>query len=155
MDSTYVSAIVEMPLFRGFTEAGAQRLLDLGEVKEHAPGEQLCAEGDPADRVLLILTGKLRVYVERAGSDLVLGDFGPGAILGEIAVLCGIPRATSARAIERSVVLCWSEQAFHTLMFGDAFLSHRILRNSLRFLIDHEKSLIESLVQERVADQAI
>src|SRR5512146_1897385 len=98
MSCGYASEIVQMPLFRGFTEAGAQRLIDLGEVKEHAEGEQLCCEGDAADAVVLIISGRLRAYVERSGRELVLSDFGAGVVLGEIAALCGIPRTTSVRA---------------------------------------------------------
>jgi CRP/FNR family transcriptional regulator, cyclic AMP receptor protein len=148
MSQAYPELICGMPLFDGFTASGAQRLLDLGQVKEHAAGVQLCHEGDPADCVLLILSGKLRVYVERGGSELVLSDFSPGAILGEIAVLCGIPRAASVRTLEPSAVLYWTTQAFRSLMLGDAFLSQRIFAASLRFLIEHEKSLIDTLTQQ-------
>jgi CRP-like cAMP-binding protein len=81
-------------------------------------------------------------------------DFGPGAILGEIAVLCGIPRAASVRALESSSVLYWSEQAFRSLMPSDVFLSQRIFSASLRFLIEHEKLLIDSLMQRQLAGHA-
>jgi CRP/FNR family transcriptional regulator, cyclic AMP receptor protein len=145
MTSDYASAIMQMPLFSGFTPVGAQRLLDQGTVKEHARGDRLCNEGDPADCALLILSGKLRVYVERGGVEFVLSDFGPGTILGDIAVLCGTPRATSARALEPSAVLYWTAQEFRSLLLGDVFLSQRILSTSLRFLIEHEKSLIDAL----------
>jgi CRP-like cAMP-binding protein len=147
--------MLEMPLFDGFTAVGVQRLLDLGEVREHTAGEQLCTEGGPADCVLLILSGRLQAYVERSGSELIVAEFGAGAIVGEIAVLCGIPRAASMRAAEDSAVLCWTERAFHTLLLGDVFLSHRIFSSSLRALIDLEKSLIESLVQSRCAGSAV
>src|SRR6266851_6092524 len=86
------------PLFKGFTENGTKRLLDAGEVMQYAPGELLLKEGDTAEFVLLVLTGKLEVFVQRQGKDLVLTEAGPGAILGELAVLCGIPRSASVRA---------------------------------------------------------
>jgi CRP-like cAMP-binding protein len=148
MTSEYASAILQMPLFSGFTPVGAQRLLDLGKVKEHARGDQLYREGDFADCALLVLRGRLRVYVERGGIELVVSDFGPGSILGDIAVLCGTPRATSARALEPSAILHWTAQEFRSLLLGDVFLSQRILSTSLRFLIEHEKSLIDALTCE-------
>lgn len=145
MGQDHASAVLSMPLFQGFTPFGAQRLIDSGQVREHASGEPICREGETADGVFLILEGKLRAYVERGGRELVLSDFGPGSIVGDIAVLCGIPRAVSARALEPLTVLFWTAEQFRCLLLGDAFLSQRILRASLRFLIEHEKSLIESL----------
>jgi CRP-like cAMP-binding protein len=64
MSQAYHALICQMPIFHGFTVSGAQRLIDLGHVKEHDCGDPLCREGDPTDCVLLILGGKLRVYVE-------------------------------------------------------------------------------------------
>jgi CRP/FNR family transcriptional regulator, cyclic AMP receptor protein len=149
MSQDYASLICGMPIFQGFTPSGAQRLLELGQVVEHGAGQPLCREGDPADSVLLILGGRLRVYVERQGSEIVVSDFSAGAILGEIAVLCGLPRAASVRTLEPATVLRWPADAFRSLMLSDVFLSQRIFSSSLRFLIEQEKSLIESLAERR------
>src|SRR5260370_39379559 len=92
-------------LFKGFTENGTKRLLDAGEVTQHARGEMVLKEGDTAEFVLLVLTGRLEVFVQRQGKDLVLTEAGPGAILGEPAVLCGIPRSASVRVEHASATL--------------------------------------------------
>jgi CRP-like cAMP-binding protein len=147
MNEQYASLITGFPLFQGFTVDGAQMLLDSGEVKEYSPGEMLIKEGDGPTFVLLVLTGKLHVFVERQGRDLVLTDAGPGTILGELAVLCGIPRSASVRASENSAALQWSAAAFRSLLLRDAFLSERIFRESLRTLIEKERSLIDSLIR--------
>jgi CRP-like cAMP-binding protein len=82
--------------------------------------------------------------------DLVLTDAGPGTILGELAVLCGMPRSASVRASEKSAVLQWSAAAFRSLLLRDAFLSQRIFE-SLRTLIGKERSLIDSLSVRKAA----
>jgi CRP-like cAMP-binding protein len=122
-------------------------LLECGEVKEFSTGEMLIREGDEATFVLLVLTGKLQVFVQRQGRDLILTDAIPGTILGELAVLCGIPRSASVRASEKSVVLQWSAQGFRSLLLRDGFFSQRIFRESLRTLIEKERSLIDSLIR--------
>ncbi|HEX9629611.1 MAG TPA: cyclic nucleotide-binding domain-containing protein [Pyrinomonadaceae bacterium] len=134
------------PLFKGFTENGTKRLLDAGEVTQHAPGELLLKEGGAAEFVLLVLTGKLEVFVQRQGKDLVLTEAGPGAILGELAVLCGIPRSASVRAKDASVTLKWSDEAFRSLLLRDHSLSQRVFSGALRTLVDKERSLIDSLI---------
>src|SRR5437764_1110212 len=101
MNENYAELMTTFPLFEGFTVNGTKRLLDAGQVKELAPGELLLKEGDEADFAALVLTGKIEVFVERKGSDFILTEATPGSILGELALLCGIPRS-AWRAANRS-----------------------------------------------------
>ena len=149
VNEQYAVLITGFPLFHGFTLDGARMLLECGEVKEYSPGELLLKEGDSPTFVLLVLTGKMQVFVERQQRDLVLTDAGPGTILGELAVLCGMPRSASVRASEKSAALQWSAAAFRSLLLRDAFLSERIFRESLRTLIEKERSLIDSLIRSQ------
>src|SRR5213593_1795627 len=112
MNEQYAKMITGFPLFQGYTVHGAQMLLECGDIREYSPGDVLFKEKDNPTCVLLVLTGKMEVFVERQGRDLVLTDAGPGTILGELAVLCGIPRSASVRASERSAVLKWSATDF-------------------------------------------
>ena len=149
MNEQYEAIITGFSLFQGFTLHGAQMLLECGEVKEYSPGEVLFKEGEGPTFVLLILTGKMQAFVERQGRDLILTDAGPGTILGELAVLCNIPRSASIRASEKAAVLQWSAAVFRNLLLRDVFLSERIFRQSLRTLIEKERSLIDSLISSR------
>ena len=65
---------------------------------------------------------------------MVLTDAGPGTILGELAVLCGILRAASVRASEKTTVLQWNAGAFRNLLLRYPLISERIFRESLRTL---------------------
>ena len=147
MNEQYAELITTFPLFKGFTANGAKRLLAAGQVKEQSTADVLLKEGDKADFVLLVLTGALEVFVERESQHLVLTEAGPGTILGELAVLCGIPRSASVKAKEESAVLEWTDEAFRTLLLRDPSLSQRIFREALRTLIDKERSLIDSLIK--------
>ena len=151
MTQQYAELITGFPLFKGFTVNGTQRLLDAGEVKEYTAGDVLLKEGDNSDFVLLVLAGKLEVFVERDGQKLVLTEANPGTILGELAMLCGLPRSASVQAKENSTVLEWPDEAFRTLLLRDPSLSQRIFGQALRTLVEKEKSLIESLVKEQAA----
>ena len=151
MNEQYAELITTFPLFKGFTANGAKRLLAAGQVKEQSTADVLLKEGDKADFVLLVLTGALEVFVERESQHLVLTEAGPGTILGELAVLCGIPRSASVKAKEKAVVLEWSDEAFRTLLLRDPSLSQRIIREALRTLIDKERSLIDSLIKPQGA----
>lgn len=146
MSDNYGELIPTFPLFKGFTPNGAKRLIDAGQVKQHSAGSVLLKEGDEADFVLLVLGGTLEVFVDREGQHLVLTEAEAGDILGELAVLCGIPRSASVRAKDDAAVLEWSEEAFRTLLLRDPSLSQRIFREALRTLVEKERSLIDSVI---------
>lgn len=151
MNEKYAELITGFPLFKGFTTNGTKRLLDAGEVKTHTGGNLLLKEGDTSDFVLLVLSGGLEVFVERGGKDLILTVAIPGTILGELAMLCGIPRSASVRAKVDSVVLEWPDEAFRTLLLRDPGLSQRIFGQALHNLVDNERSLIDSLIKSQIA----
>lgn len=146
MNEQHAELITGFPLFKGFTVDGANRLLKSGEVKECRADEVLFKESDNADSVFLLLTGKLEVFIKRGDQDVVLTETNPGTVLGELAVLCGIPRSASVRAQTDSAVLEWSDEAFRTLLLRDPHLSQRIFSQILRTLVDKERALIDSLI---------
>jgi|SRR6185436_19350792 len=146
MNENYAELITGFPLFKGFTVNGANRVLNSGEVRHYKAGEILLNEGDKADFVLLLLTGKLEVFVQRGDKDVVLTESHPGTVLGEVAVLCGIPRSASIRADSEVAVLRWDDEAFRTLLLRDASLSQRIFGTILRTLVEKERVLIDSLI---------
>jgi CRP-like cAMP-binding protein len=139
MNEQYAELITKFPLFEGHTVPGAQFLLERGEVREHQPDEVLCREDDAAAFVLLVLSGKVQVFVEREGRTLVLTEAGPGTILGELAVLCGIPQAASLGASEKLTALHWSNEGFRRMLLSNVSLSQRILRQALRTLSRRSK----------------
>ena len=151
MNENYAELLTTFPLFAGFTVNGTKRLIDAGEVKDLAAGELLLKEGDAADFAVLILTGRIEVFVEREGKELVLTEATPGDLLGELALLCGIPRSASARAKENSTVLEWSDETLRMLLLRDRSLAQRIFRETLRTLVDKERELLDTLIKGQKA----
>ena len=151
MNENYAELMTTFPLFEGFTVNGTKRLLESGQVKELAPGELLLQEGDGADFAALVLTGKIEVFVERNGRDFILNEAEPGSIVGELALLCGIPRSASARAKENSTVLEWTDDTLRTSLLRDRSLAQRIFRQTLRTLVDKERELVDSLTKNEAA----
>ncbi|HJU62443.1 MAG TPA: cyclic nucleotide-binding domain-containing protein [Candidatus Binatia bacterium] len=144
MIEQYAVMITRFPLFQGFTVDGARMLLECGEVKEFSPGEMVIKEGVEPTFVLLVLTGKLQVFVQRQGRDLILTDAIPRTSFGELAMLGGIPRSASVRATR-----VMEPRGFRSLLLRDGFFLQRIFRESLRTLIEKERSLIDSLIHSQ------
>ncbi|MBL9174364.1 MAG: cyclic nucleotide-binding domain-containing protein [Verrucomicrobiales bacterium] len=150
-DTNYNQLIPTFPLFHGFTSSGAEMVLERGKVRDVAAGTSLFREGDAAKSVLLVLKGTLEVFVTRDDRNLVLTRVEPGHIVGELAVLCGLPRSASVRAPDGAAVLEWVDDDFRRMLLGHAFLSQRILSEALRVLIEKERALIDRLLAQDAA----
>jgi len=155
LDTKYAELIAGFSLFQGFTAQGASRIVERGEVKSYTSGDIPFRDGEAPEFVLLLLQGTMEVFVEREGKALVLTEVGPGAILGELAVLCGLQRSASVRARTAVVALQWSAAAFRNMLLRYPLLSERIFRESLRTLVEKERALIESLAPARKYAQPV
>jgi CRP/FNR family cyclic AMP-dependent transcriptional regulator len=69
-------------------------------------GQILFAEGDPADSLLVLASGRLRVLVSSVeGGQLVLRVIIPGDSVGEIGCLDGGPRSATVEAVQDSLLV--------------------------------------------------
>jgi CRP-like cAMP-binding protein len=151
MEAAPELTLMEFPLFDGYTVHGTRLVLQSGNVREIDGETLLFREGDPPSSVFLVIEGGIEVFVDREGHHLTLTTISPGAIMGELATLCAMPRSASARAAEPSLVLEWSPQAFRTLLLGDTELSKRVFANALKAVVEKEQALISELTGVPVA----
>ena len=93
--------ICAIPLIRAFPVSQVNELIGDVETAIFADGEKIYSEGEPPDSLYFVVSGE--VALARSGT--LLQSVGPGGILGELPVVSGIPRATSATA--RGVVTAY------------------------------------------------
>jgi CRP/FNR family transcriptional regulator, cyclic AMP receptor protein len=83
------------------------------EVVRLPAGQVLFRAGDSADGCYRVEDGLLKVtMVSNAGTERILAFHGPGAIVGELAIIDGLPRTTSAVAVCDSGLSFLSRAAF-------------------------------------------
>lgn len=76
-------------------------LLELGWSRRFVRGERLMHQGEPGDRVLVLLDGHVKAScADSRGRELVLSFRGAGDILGELSFSRAEPRSSSVTAIE-------------------------------------------------------
>ncbi|HEX7087293.1 MAG TPA: patatin-like phospholipase family protein [Vicinamibacterales bacterium] len=79
-------------------------------------GELLFSEGDPSDRLYLVVHGRLAIT--RRGNDgreIVLGWVRPGESVGELALLDGHPRTATVRASRATVTMSIERDQYEAL----------------------------------------
>ncbi len=96
----------------------AVRILAIGAESRYLhPGEILFNYGDPSDGGYVVQSGKVKLTSSRSeGSNEVVA--GPGALLGEFALLVETRRPGTAMAMEASTVLRISRSLFLKTMEG-------------------------------------
>jgi hypothetical protein len=86
-----------------------------------APGDALVEQGQPGDSLYLLLDGVLQVEVDGE----ILAEVGPGAILGERALLEGGRRTSTLRAVSTCRVVVVSPDDLDRDVLGSVSSTHR------------------------------
>ena len=68
-------------------------------------GVHVFHQGEPADAWCVVASGSVGIYLSRDAIEITIGLVGSNQSFGEMAVLDGGPRATSARTLEPSTLL--------------------------------------------------
>ena len=113
----------DAPLLGTLGQRVQQELLAAAEPISLRAQEWLFREGDPVDRLFFVVSGRLRVSVERDGEQRLVRLVGPGAAIGELAVLTGTRRSASVQAARDSELLEIESEHFLDLLGRDPELS--------------------------------
>jgi CRP/FNR family cyclic AMP-dependent transcriptional regulator len=85
----------------------------LGVVRSFPRGTALMFQNEPDGRVMLLLAGRVKVTrVDHDGHEMVLSIRDPGDVLGELALIDGLPRIATVTALEPVEALVTAAEAF-------------------------------------------
>jgi CRP-like cAMP-binding protein len=100
----------------------ALRMLAIGsEQRNFERGDVLFNVGDEADAGYIVQHGAFRV--EEGGAELIAG---PGALIGELALIVAMKRPSSALALERSSVIRVARSLFQRVLESDPAAARRL-----------------------------
>jgi CRP-like cAMP-binding protein len=93
------------------------RLLAFGAERVHfAAGEEVYRRDDPADTAFLVLSGRIQLLREEEGQRLDVGFVGPGALMGELALIADTHRPTSAVAVSDCELMRLDRKLFQRIL---------------------------------------
>jgi CRP-like cAMP-binding protein len=101
----------------------ALRMLAIGsEQRDFGRGELLFSAGDEADAGFIVQRGSFRI-TDGNGAEIVAG---PGALIGELALMVAMPRPSTATALEHSSVIRVARSLFQRVLESDPAAARRL-----------------------------
>src|SRR5579875_3744479 len=94
-----------VPLFAALDAEAAAQLEAVLNRREVARGHVVFLEGEPGDRLFVVLEGKVKISrTSNDGRENLLAVLGPGEIFGELSLFDPGPRTATAAAVTESVI---------------------------------------------------
>jgi CRP-like cAMP-binding protein len=102
-------------------------------IVRYGADERIFTEGDLGTTMYIVQTGKVRLFRLLDGQKRILGVMEKGDFFGEMSILEGLPRTTSAEALEDSELIEINSMTFDKMIKGNIEIAIRMLRKlSLR-----------------------
>lgn len=87
----------------------------------------LFKQGDKAECVYVVRSGKIKLVKSKMGQSIVIGYFGTGEFLGEMAIITGSLRSCTAIASENTVLQVYERARFEEMLANNAGVAARII----------------------------
>ena len=97
-DNETLTMLQQVKLFHGIDPAELHLIAQHMAEQSYAAGDAVFREGDPADRLFLLLTGTMHVYVEREGKAITYNRLQAVECFGEMALLEETTRSATVQA---------------------------------------------------------
>jgi CRP/FNR family cyclic AMP-dependent transcriptional regulator len=125
-------------------EAARTELSTRGRHRRWPAGASLFLEGDRATTVVVVVSGRVKVFsLTEQGEEVVLAVRGPGALLGELSAVDGGERSTSVAALEPVIALVVPAPEFVAFLNGHAGAAMVLLRLITSRLRDADRKRVE------------
>ena len=93
-----VEILRRIPIFAKIDPPKLKLMAFASERVTYKPGQVLFRQGDQADAAFIVLKGSADILVEGSAGPLRVATLSENEIIGEIAILCDIPRTATVQA---------------------------------------------------------
>ncbi|MEO8880352.1 MAG: cyclic nucleotide-binding domain-containing protein [Gemmatimonadaceae bacterium] len=135
-----------LPLFNALTAEELGKIAELCASKSYESGEYIFREGEPGNRLFIIVEGGVRISREIPGAgEEALAVLKGGSMFGEMAVFDRSERSTDAISHGGTTVLTISRSEFEMLLEFNRDLAYKVLWAVVRILSGRLRSTNDSL----------
>lgn len=132
--------------FKGLEEPAVDMLRHFAVKRAYPPNHVLCAEGEVAKTLFVIMSGRVVISRRIEGDEeFVLGFLGPGGFFGEMALLTGESRAATVTTITETEVLEITKEQFEEVFNASPSMARSILETLAHTISETDRRAIEDL----------
>jgi CRP/FNR family cyclic AMP-dependent transcriptional regulator len=146
-----VEVLRNIPLFAKLEPAKLKLLAFTSERLTFEQGQALFQQGDAGDAAYIVMEGAADVLIETTKGPVKVANLGRNAIVGEIAILCDVPRTATVVAQEKTVTLKINKDTFFRLVNEFPQMAVEIMRELARRLEKTNEQLRETVAKLRSA----
>lgn len=144
-----VDALKRIPLFAKVEPAKLKLMAFASERAMYQPGDVLFNQGDFADAAYIILGGAADILVETPTGPLKVADVSQGALVGDIAILCDVPRTATIRATEPMTALKITKELFFRMVTDFPSIGIEVMRVLAQRLEHMNEQLREAVAAKK------
>ena len=123
-----VELLRNIPLFAKIEPSKLKLLAFTSERLTFEPNESVVQQGDVGDAAYIIVAGEADVLVDSPGGPITVARVGKNDFVGEIAILCDVPRTATVTARTELTTLKISKDVFFQLVSQFPEMSVEIMR---------------------------
>jgi CRP/FNR family cyclic AMP-dependent transcriptional regulator len=123
-----VELLRNIPLFANIEPSKLKLLAFTSERVAYDPGQELFHQGDDGDAAYIIIGGEADIIIETDNGPFTVATFKRNDIVGEIAILCDVPRTATVLVKEKLETLVISKELFYRLILEFPQIAVEIMR---------------------------
>jgi CRP/FNR family transcriptional regulator, cyclic AMP receptor protein len=144
--SATLELLRSIPLFTALSRDELGKIAELCETQSWESGEYIFREGEPGNRLYIIVEGSVRISRQIPGAgEEALAVLKRGALFGELAVIDKGERSTDAISHGGTTALTISRSEFEMLLEFNRDLAYKVLWAVVRMLSGRLRSTNDSL----------
>ena len=119
-----------LELLRGLSPQARHQFNSIVRITKRRRGDWIFVLGEPADTIYVLQRGRMKITsFSEDGHEVLHEIIGPGEIFGDTSAILGIPRTTSAQALETSLLYEIGRKDFESLLTMFPEISLRLLKS--------------------------
>ena len=123
-----VEMLRKIPLFASIEPGKLKLLAFASDRKTYKEKQDLFRQGDAGESAYVVVKGEADIVVETDAGEVVVATLGENEIIGEISILCDIPRTATVRANGELVTLKIKKEHFLGLVSQVPELGIEVMR---------------------------
>ncbi len=145
--SEELEALRNIPMFANVEPTQLKLLAFTSQRLTFGAGQDLFRLGDMGDSAYIIISGEADVLVEKEGTEVAVAKAGKNEIVGEIAILCNVPRTATIRAVTELTALKIPKDLFFRLIAEFPDMGVQVMAELARRLHRTTQQLTEALAK--------